>query len=158
MCLGVYIGSCRELPITAASAGEVDVFHVVKVESDEDEPFLHTVLDAPYVVRACAPPHGCGCGFGYEAPAVVRDTIDGIPSDVSAAIVRNYLARVQIVRDLRRYLRSAAGAADVRVWAMWCEPKPPRGSTEVSLSFFGGRSFGFESDWLYLVRGEGRSR
>ncbi len=158
MCLLLYLGADRELPLTAEWNLDRPAFHVSVLRNPD--PAIQHLLNTRYVYYVGSH-EGCGCGFGYESTEEFNHFIEelsqslqeGMPEDIITGYREDRVSRIACMNDLRKYLSKVTLAGPVKLLVTWAdELNDEITQLTVTPEYFSGDQCVLEKNHLFEVR------
>jgi hypothetical protein len=149
-----YIGANHPLPVTPPWDKSSPRFHVVPVQSKEEEEIIRNHLKTRNIVYIGSY-EGCGCAFYYEPEKEYLDDIEGIP-DENIVNINNEdrQKRKQSVSELQTYLKTITKEGPVRLLVTWAgdEETVPQIRTSMTPDDFSGDGFSIDKFTIVEVK------
>lgn len=126
MCLLLYLGADRELPITEESNADQPGFRVSVVV--DVIPGIRQLLNSPYVYYVGSH-EGCGCGFGYISTEEYNQGLEdlrqaqkeGMPDEYVVQYQQDRERRITCMNALRAYLTAVTQTGSVKLLVTWAD-------------------------------------
>lgn len=150
MCIAVYIGADRELPLASEVNGEYTTFHVEVAKKTTK--FQH-ILANPYIYYAGSF-EGYGCGFRYDSRDQLEQELSQTNDPEDYELIENeWFQQQKSVEYLSKYLTEAVINGPVYVYITWEgeEGSPLRYQQSITPDYFGGECFQIEEHGLLKV-------
>jgi hypothetical protein len=158
MCLLLYLGADRELPLTDEGNADRPAFHVSLLP--DISPAIQHLLNTRYVYYVGSH-EGCGCGFGYESTEefnrVQRDLCqavsEGMPEDNLTTYQEDRTSRINCMNNFREYLTKVTSAGPVKLLVTWADELDDE-ITQVTVTpeFFGGDRCVIREKFLFDIK------
>lgn len=159
MCIAVYIGATKKLPLAKEVGERYTTFHV-EAARDTEISKIRNILSSPYIYYAGSF-EGCGCGFGYEDHSELLQHIENVPDkDLRSILKEDWEQRYKSVGFLSKYLERVVHDGPIEVYVTWegTQGSPLRHQSTVTPDYFGGKTFRLEEQSLFKIIEKQRSR
>ena len=154
MCIAVYIGADRELPLDNEVNGGYTTFHVEIARRTTAK--FQNILAMPYIYYAGSF-EGCGCGFQYMSRDQLEQELARTNDPEDYELIENeWFQQQKSVELLSKYLAKAVINGPVYVYITWEgeEGLPLHYQQTVTPDYFGGECFKIEEHGLLTVVSE----